>query len=92
MQKNYLRFVLSVSVLLQSCASFGMGKKCPCEEIKLPPVPIVEHCIANADSTCFYFDNDGVIHRVPVVNKVCRQADEDAAIFNWIKWVEANAK
>jgi len=81
MQKSYLVFVLAISFFLQSCASFAMGKKCPCEDILLPPKPIVENCVANADGTCFSGSD-----RIPVVNKVCRDAKQDADVFNWIDY------
>lgn len=69
-----------------------MGKKCPCEDLKLPPVPLVEHCVAHGDGTCTYYDEAGNPHRVIDRNKVCRDAMDDAALFNWIHWVESNAK
>lgn len=83
-----MKFVLIVSFLLQSCASSAMGRKCPCEDVRLPVVPLVENCIAHGDGTCVRCDQAGCV-RVPDQNKVCRPADQDAALFNWIEFVKS---
>lgn len=87
MRKNLMLYVIvGLSTMLSSCSSFGMARKCPCEDIVIPPVPIVETCVAHADGTAFCCMN-GDCKTVPVINKVCRQASHDADLFKWINYV-----
>lgn len=60
-----------------------MGKKCPCEEIVLPSIPLVENCIAGTNGICF---ENG--EPIPVINKVCREASQDADLFKWIDYAK----
>ena len=58
---------------------FGMGRKCPSENISLPPRPDVRACIAlsNGQMAC------GAII-VPAAGAYCRQPENDAEIVKWI--------
>lgn len=88
---NYTVLGISVSILLSSCSTFGMARKCPCEDIILPPRPIVENCISNGDGTCTYCNDYGCA-KVDSLNKVCRDARQDAEVFNWIDYVTEAVK
>jgi hypothetical protein len=78
--KNLIGYVVaSIALLVASCSSLAMSRRCPCEEITLPPAPIVESCIANNDGTMFC---NGILY--PAQNSVCRSALSDSEIFRWI--------
>lgn len=85
--KNYI--VCVAANLLFACASYPMAKPCPCERVELPPRPLVESCIAGDNGQMYC---NGVA--LPVVNSVCRSADSDSELFNWIEdaWSRVNGQ
>lgn len=86
MRKNFIIYATASSLLLQACAAFPMGRKCPCEDVVLPAKPVVESCVANDDGTAWCCNDLGCA-KFPVVNKVCREALQDAELFKWIDYV-----
>lgn len=62
-----------------------MGRKCPCEDIVLPPKPVVEQCIASSNGTAACCNDAGCVV-VPVQNMVCRDSIQDAELFKWIEF------
>lgn len=78
--KNLIVFV-SLNLLV-SCSTFGAGKRCPCEELRIPPKPDLTACIANGDGTMWC---NGELF--PDTNMVCRSPANELAIVTWIETV-----
>lgn len=82
MLKNVRTFLIVSSFFLQSCATFAMGRKCPCEDIVLPPSPPNNFCVALSDGRAYCPSTDQVI---PAAGLVCRSSSADDAIWIWIE-------
>lgn len=76
-QRNLIACV--IASLVSACSAFPFARRCPCEEVILPPPPSVVSCIANESGTMFC---NGELY--PVVNNICRPASQDAELFKWI--------
>ena len=82
MQINLLNFIVICSLFLQSCASFAFGRKCPCEDVKLPPKPANNFCVALSNGMAFCPQTEEMVQ---VQGMVCREATEDSEVWIWIE-------
>lgn len=81
MLKN-VKIFLILSVLLQACSSLGMGRKCPCEDIILPPKPPSDFCLYLSNGRAYCAATDTVIEPIGMI---CREPKQDDAIWVWIQ-------
>ena len=82
MRNIALTFLVASSFFLTSCSSFAFGKKCPCEDLVLPPKPQNNWCVALSDGRAYCPDTDQTI---PAAGLVCRTASDDDSIWLWIQ-------
>lgn len=61
-----------------------MGRKCPCEDVILPPKPANDFCVALSDGSAYCPKTETII---PAAGLVCRKATDDTEIWTWIDFV-----
>ena len=76
-----IKILLILSLFLQSCSSLGMGRKCPCENVILPPKPSSDFCLYLSNGRAYCSATDSVNEPL---GQICREPAQDAAIWLWI--------